>query len=71
MHGRFLQKVDSEKKKKKKKKKKSADDKKHEILLAHQIGIFAYEIILSHIPMHSRSRDPYVSLMSEKSVLHR
>ena len=29
------------------------------------------EIILSHIPTHTRSSDPYVSSLSEKSVPHR
>ena len=29
------------------------------------------EIILSHIPTHTRSGDPYVSSLSEKSVPHR
>ena len=29
------------------------------------------EIFLSHIPMHTRSSDPYVSSLSEKSVPHR
>ena len=30
-----------------------------------------YEKILSHIPKHTRSSDPYVSSLSEKSVPHR
>ena len=29
------------------------------------------EVILSHIPMDTRSSDPYVSSLSEKSVPHR
>ena len=29
------------------------------------------EISLSHIPTHTRSSDPYVSSLSEKSVPHR
>ena len=45
-------------------------------VLAHQIGIsvvFTHgcEILLSHIPTHTRSSDPYVSSLSEKSVPHR
>ena len=32
---------------------------------------YQFEIILSHIPMHTRSNDPYVSSLSEKSVQHR
>ena len=30
-----------------------------------------YEIEFSHIPTHTRSSDPYVSSLSEKSVPHR
>ena len=30
-----------------------------------------FEMILSHIPTHTRSSDPYVSSLSEKSVPHR
>ena len=30
-----------------------------------------FEIILSHIPTHRRSSDPYVSSLFEKSVPHR
>ena len=29
------------------------------------------ENIFSHIPMHTRSSDPYVSSLSENSILHR
>ena len=32
---------------------------------------YPFEKILSHIPMHTRSSDPYVGLLSEKSVPHR
>ena len=32
---------------------------------------YPFEKILSHIPMHTRSSDPYVSSLSEKSVPHR
>ena len=31
---------------------------------------YPFEIILSHIPTHTRSSDPYVSSLSEKSVRH-
>ena len=38
--------------------------------LAHQFGISVvfthFEIFLSHIPMHTRSSDPYVSSLSDK-----
>ena len=33
--------------------------------------LYQCEIILSHIPTHTRSSDPYVSSLSEKSVPHR
>ena len=35
------------------------------------LGFYPCEIILSHIPTHTRSSDPYVSSLSEKSVPHR
>ena len=46
-----------------------------ELFFAHQIGIYVIfnpcEIVLSHIPTHTRSSDPYVSSLSEKSVPYR
>ena len=41
---------------------------------AHRIRVSTvhpFEVILSHIPTHTRSNDPSVSSMSEKSVPHR
>ena len=35
------------------------------------IVFYPCEIILTHIPRHTRSGDPYVSSLSKKSVPHR
>ena len=37
----------------------------------HFSCFYTYEIIFSHIPTHTRSSDPYLSSLSEKSVPHR
>ena len=43
----------------------------HEAYRVMTNGDYEGRIFLSHIPTHTRSGDPYVSSLSEKSVPHR